>query len=188
DARRSQVQGLQEELAAQERRTSLWGAMAGLIGSADGKKFRVFAQSLTFDSLLELANEHLAELARRYRLMRVPGTDLDLQIIDREMADEVRPTTSLSGGESFLISLALALALSSLGSRDTRVETLFIDEGFGTLDADSLEVALSALDALQETGRQVGLISHIPGLVERLGAHVRIRPQGAGRSSVEVVG
>jgi exonuclease SbcC len=188
DARRGQVEGLRGELAEQERRANLWGAMAGLIGSADGKKFRVFAQSLTFDSLLGLANEHLTELARRYQLMRVPGTDLDLQVIDREMADEVRPTTSLSGGESFLISLALALALSSLGSRDTRVETLFIDEGFGTLDADSLEMALSALDALQGTGRQVGLISHIPGLVERLGAHVRVRPQGAGRSSVEVVG
>ncbi|MCU0657368.1 MAG: hypothetical protein MUF64_19540 [Polyangiaceae bacterium] len=104
------------------------------------------------------------------------------------MADEVRPTTSLSGGESFLISLALALALSSLGSRETRVETLFIDEGFGTLDMESLDIALSALDALQGTGRQVGLISHIPGLTERLGAHVRVQPQGAGRSAVEVVG
>ncbi len=187
DGQQARVRGLRAELEEQQRRADLWGALAGLIGSADGKKFRVFAQSLTFDSLLALANEHLGELARRYQLMRVPGTDLDLQIIDREMADEVRPTTSLSGGESFLISLALALALSSLGSRDTRVETLFIDEGFGTLDMEALEMALGALDALQGTGRQVGLISHIPGLVERLGAHVRIRPQGAGRSSVETL-
>lgn len=185
DTQQERVRGLRGELVTQQRQVELWGALAGLIGSADGKKFRVFAQSLTFDSLISLANTHLIELARRYQLMRVPGTDLDLQIIDREMADEVRPTTSLSGGESFLISLALALALSSLGSRDTRVETLFIDEGFGTLDTDALEMALAALDALQGTGRQVGLISHIPGLVERLGAHVRIQPQGAGRSSVQ---
>jgi exonuclease SbcC len=188
DDQQARARELQEELSKQQQRAALWAEVAALIGSADGKKFRVFAQSLTFDSLLALANVHLDELARRYQLMRVPGTDLDLQILDREMADEVRPTTSLSGGESFLISLALALALSSLGSRETRVETLFIDEGFGTLDMESLDIALSALDALQGTGRQVGLISHIPGLTERLGAHVRVQPQGAGRSAVEVVG
>ncbi len=188
DAQRERARSLDDAALEQRRRVTLWGSLSQLIGSADGKKFRVFAQSLTFDTLLAQANTHLDELARRYQLMRVPGTDLDLQVIDREMADEARATTSLSGGESFLISLALALALSSLGSRTTRVETLFIDEGFGTLDAESLELALAALDALQGTGRQVGLISHVPGLVERLGAHVRVQPCGAGRSAVRTEG
>lgn len=186
DVQKEYNRAVSEEIHVQQKVVSTWGSLSSLIGSADGKKFRVFAQSLTFDSLMDLANFHLTTLTRRYQLMRVPGTDLDLQIIDREMADEVRSTASLSGGESFLISLALALALSSLGSRETRVETLFIDEGFGTLDMDTLEVALAALDALQGTGCQVGLISHIPELVERLGAHVRVQPQGAGRSVVRV--
>jgi exonuclease SbcC len=178
--------GLRGEIEAQRARAHLWGSIGQLIGAADGKKFRVFAQSLTFDSLIALANAHLDELARRYQLMRVPGTDLDLQVVDREMADEARSTSSLSGGESFLVSLALALGLSSLGSRDARVDTLFIDEGFGSLDQESLEVALAALDALQESGRQVGVISHVPGLPERLGVHVRVQPRGAGRSVVVV--
>jgi exonuclease SbcC len=103
------------------------------------------------------------------------------------MGDEVRSVNSLSGGESFLVSLALALALSSLSARDVRVDTLLIDEGFGTLDAATLDIALSVLDALQATGRQVGIISHVPGLAERIGTRVDIRPRGGGRSSVHVL-
>lgn len=174
------------QVSEQERRTRLYSTLSELIGSHDGKKFRVFAQSLTLDALLAYANRHLEDLASRYRMIRVPGYDLDLQVIDRDMGDEVRSINSLSGGESFLVSLALALGLSSLAARDTRVESLLIDEGFGSLDPTSLDTALSVLDALQATGRKVGLISHVPGLAERVGVRIMVRPQGGGRSSIRV--
>jgi len=177
-----------EAQALEERRRAaeVWKTLHELIGSADGKKFKVFAQSLTLDALLLHANAHLQELARRYRLMRVPGFDLDLQVVDQDMGDEMRGLASLSGGESFLVSLALALGLASLSSETTQVETLFIDEGFGTLDPETLEVALATLDALQATGRQVGIISHVSGLAERIGAQVRVVKQGGGRSRLVV--
>ena len=157
-----------------------------VIGSHDGKLFRSFAQSLTLDGLLAVANAHLEELAPRYQLERVPRHDLELQVIDRDLGAEVRSVQSLSGGESFLVSLALALGLSSMSAHDVRVRTLLIDEGFGTLDPATLDSALSVLDALQSTGRQVGVISHVPALVERVGAHVRVVQRGGGRSEVIV--
>ncbi|NPC86159.1 nuclease SbcCD subunit C, partial [Pyxidicoccus fallax] len=179
-----------EAAALEERRreAEVWKTLGDLIGSHDGKRFKVFAQSLTLDALLLHANAHLRELARRYRLMRVPGHDLDLQVVDGDMGDEVRSVASLSGGESFLVSLALALGLASLSSETTQVETLFIDEGFGTLDPETLEVALATLDALQATGRQVGIISHVSGLAERIGVQVRVVKQGGGRSRLVVEG
>jgi DNA repair protein SbcC/Rad50 len=175
-------------LVLEERRRAagVWKTLHELIGSADGKKFKVFAQSLTLDALLLHANAHLQDLARRYKLMRVPGHDLDLQVMDQDMGDEVRALASLSGGESFLVSLALALGLASLSSETAQVETLFIDEGFGTLDPETLEVALATLDALQATGRQVGIISHVSGLAERIGVQVRVVKQGGGRSRLVV--
>ena len=157
-----------------------------VIGSHDGKKFRSFAQSLTLDGLLSVANSHLDELAPRYQLERVPHHDLELQVIDRDLGDEVRSVQSLSGGESFLVSLALALGLSSMSAHDVRVRTLLIDEGFGTLDPATLDSALAVLDALQARGRQVGVISHVPQLMERVGAHIRVEQRGGGRSVVIV--
>jgi exonuclease SbcC len=147
----------------------------------------MFAQGLTLDLLLQHANQQLSELAPRYRLSRVPGTDLSLQVIDLVMASEIRSVDSLSGGESFLVSLALALGLSDLAATNVHVGSLFIDEGFGTLDANTLDVALAVLDGLRERGRVVGLISHVSGLAERIGAQVRVTPQGAGRSTVDVI-
>ncbi|MCP4443984.1 MAG: AAA family ATPase [Myxococcales bacterium] len=179
---------LGEKISKTVERVRVFRTLSDLIGSADGKKLRVFAQSLTLESLLAGANRHLKDLAPRYLLERVPGHDLDLQVIDRDLADEVRSVNSLSGGESFLISLALALGLSSLASQDVRVESLLVDEGFGSLDGDTLEVALSVLDSLQATGRKVGLISHVPGFAERIGAQVIVTPQGGGRSTVRVQG
>ncbi|HUS32168.1 MAG TPA: SbcC/MukB-like Walker B domain-containing protein, partial [Kofleriaceae bacterium] len=157
-----------------------------VIGSHDGKAFRSFAQSLTLDALLAVANSHLEELAPRYQLERVPKHDLELQVIDRDLGDEIRSVQSLSGGESFLVSLALALGLSSMSAHDVRVRTLLIDEGFGTLDPATLDTALAVLDELQSTGRQVGVISHVPALVERVRAHVRVSPKGGGRSEVVI--
>ena len=173
-------------LATAEAGAEVDRILGEVIGSHDGKAFRSFAQSLTLDGLLAVANTHLDELAPRYQLERVPKHDLELQVIDRDLGHEVRSVQSLSGGESFLVSLALALGLSSMSAHDVRVRTLLIDEGFGTLDPSTLEVALSVLEALRQAGRQVGVISHVPQLVERVGAHVRVVQRGGGRSEVIV--
>jgi exonuclease SbcC len=128
----------------------------------------------------------MADLARRYRLERVPGHDMELQVVDGDMGDEVRSVHSLSGGETFLVSLALALALSSIAAEKTQIGSLFIDEGFGALDPNALEIALAALESIQATGRRVGIISHVAGLAERIGVRVRVVAVGGGRSRVEV--
>lgn len=193
DIRRLQLQAeeaavtqaeLQQAYQAQLQISDRWQQLSDLIGSANGAKFRTFAQSLTLEQLLGLANLHLAELAPRYQLQRVPGTDLALQVVDRDMGDDIRAVESLSGGESFLVSLALALGLSSLSSHDTRIESLFIDEGFGTLDPESLDTAIASLDALQAAGRQVGVISHVQTLVERIGVQIKVQSMGGGESRI----
>lgn len=188
DEARTRLASLELEIGAHARSSRVWLQMDDLLGSQDGKKFRIFVQSLTLEALVEAANQHLQDLAHRYGLERVPGTDMDLQMIDSVLGDERRSVQSLSGGETFLVSLALALGLSSLATQRTRVETLFVDEGFGTLDADTLDKALSALEALQASGRRVGIISHVAALTERVGTRVTVTPQGAGRSAVSVVG
>ncbi|MEM7675735.1 MAG: SbcC/MukB-like Walker B domain-containing protein, partial [Myxococcota bacterium] len=172
----------------QDQRHSLdeWSELSAVIGSADGKKLRTFAQGLTLESLLEQANLHLEQLRPRYRLERVPKHDMDLMVIDRDLGNESRTLSSLSGGETFLVSLALALSLSTLSARNVRIESLFIDEGFGALDTEALEIALATLDQLQAEGRTVGLISHIPDLAERIGYRVEVRPVGPGTSEVRV--
>ncbi len=188
DEARTRLGGLEEQISAHGRTSRVWLQLDELLGSQDGKKFRVFVQSLTLEALVEAANRHLHDLARRYRLERVPKTDMDLQVIDSVLGDERRSVQSLSGGETFLVSLALALGLSSLATQRTRVEALFVDEGFGSLDADTLDKALSALEALQASGRRVGIISHVAALTERIGTRVTVAPRGAGRSAVSVEG
>ncbi len=179
---------LKAELDSQQQRWEQWESINDLIGSRSGAKFRTFAQSLTLEALLAHSNRHLDDFAKRYVLQRVPGSDLELQIIDRDMADDVRSVHSLSGGESFLVSLALALGLASLSSNKTQVESLFIDEGFGSLDPETLDIAIASLDTLQALGRKVGVISHVPILVERIGARVVVEKQGGGRSRVVIAG
>jgi exonuclease SbcC len=179
---------LKTELDKQRHRWEQWQSLNELIGSSTGLKFRVFAQSLTLEALLTHSNKHLADFAKRYVLQRVPSSDLELQIIDKDMADDVRSVHSLSGGESFLVSLALALGLASLSSNKTQVESLFIDEGFGSLDPETLDIAIASLDTLQALGRKVGVISHVPILVERIGAKVVVEKQGGGKSTVTIVG
>ncbi|MEZ5841519.1 MAG: AAA family ATPase [Hyphomicrobiales bacterium] len=180
-----------EELAGEAARLKteqeIWAALDMAIGSADGTKFRRFAQGVTLDLLVALANEQLATLNPRYRLERTGAGDLGLMVIDRDMGDEVRSTQSLSGGERFLVSLALALALSSLDGRAGFVDTLFIDEGFGSLDARTLGTAIEALEALQSRGRRVGVISHVEAMHERIPVQVRIEKQSNGRGRLQVI-
>lgn len=187
DEARRRAQSILPELEEKRREAKKWAELHELIGSSSGDKFQLFAQSMTLEVLLAHANVHLEDLAPRYRLERVPGQNLQLQVVDRDMGDEVRAANSLSGGETFLVSLALALGLSGLSS-NTPVESLFVDEGFGSLDPQSLDMALASLDALQATGRRVGVISHVQGMAERIGVQIRVEPQGSGRSRVQVVG
>jgi exonuclease SbcC len=175
------------ELQVAEAESLRWGRLKELIGSADGAKFSRFAQSLTLRQLIGLANEHLKVLAERYRLMAAPGDELDLRIVDLYQANVDRPMESLSGGESFLASLALALGLSELASRHHPIDSLFIDEGFGTLDSETLEIALSALENLRSRGKTIGLISHVELLKERLTTQVRVLRGAGGTSWIEVV-
>lgn len=186
DARR-RIADLEPELIRQRRRSDRWAELSLLIGSADGRKFRAFAQSLTLDALLEQANLHLEQLRPRYRLGRVPGFDMELEVVDGDMGGEIRAVSTLSGGETFLASLALALALSSVSARDVTIRSLFIDEGFGSLDRDALEMALAVLDQLQAGGRTIGIISHMPDVAERIGYQIQLRPTGPGRSEVVIV-
>ena len=179
-----QNQSLITEIAQHREANRRWAVLNTLIGSKDGDRFRQFAQGLTLESLLAHANGHLKELSPRYLLARVPGEDLELQIVDQAMAGDVRSVNSLSGGETFLTSLALALGLASLSASQTPVRTLFIDEGFGSLDPKSLDTALATLDALQAGGRQVGIISHVAGIGDHIGVQVRIKPIAPGRSQV----
>ncbi|WP_461782704.1 AAA family ATPase [Prosthecobacter sp.] len=186
DARKRREAG-GAELQAAEVESLRWGRLKELIGSADGAKFSRFAQSLTLRQLIGLANEHLKVLAERYRLMAAEGDELDLRIVDLYQANVDRPMESLSGGESFLASLALALGLSELASRHHPIDSLFIDEGFGTLDSETLEVALSALENLRAGGKTIGLISHVDLLKERLTTQVRVVRGAGGTSRIEVV-
>lgn len=164
-----------------------WAKLNDIIGSADGKKFRLIAQEYTLDVLLSYANVHLGMFSNRYLLQRIPNT-LGLQVIDQDMGDEVRTVFSLSGGESFLASLALALGLASLSSSRMQVESLFIDEGFGSLDPTTLNIAMDALERLHNQGRKVGVISHVQEMTERIPVQIKVSKQHSGRSKVELVG
>ncbi|MEM6050459.1 AAA family ATPase [Erwinia sp. P7711] len=185
-ARRQQQQDLLAQIAENEKQVEEWGYLNQLIGSRDGDKFRKFAQGLTLDHLVWLANNQLNRLHGRYLLQRKSQEALELQVVDTWQADSLRDTRTLSGGESFLVSLALALALSDLVSHKTRIESLFLDEGFGTLDADTLDSALDALDALNASGKTIGVISHVEAMKERIPVQIRVRKvNGLGYSKLE---
>ena len=187
EQRRISQQALFAQITAQTSETDIWQRLDSLIGSARGDKFRKFAQGLTLDHLLHLANRHLARLHGRYLLRRKATGELELDIVDGWQGDAARDTRTLSGGESFLVSLALALALSDLVSHKTSIDSLFLDEGFGTLDADTLEIALSALDSLNASGKMIGIISHVEGLKERIPAQIKVDKGGSvGHSRLSV--
>ncbi len=185
--RRQQQQQLLQQIAEQQQQLEHWQRLNGLIGSADGAKYRRFAQGLTLQQLITLANQQLQRLHNRYQLARHPQAELELLVIDTWQADSARDTKTLSGGESFLVSLALALALSDLVSSNTRIDSLFLDEGFGTLDADTLEMALLALDQLHASGKMVGIISHVEALKQRIPLQIRVeKQQGLGYSKLSI--
>ncbi|MBU4631935.1 AAA family ATPase [Pseudomonas chlororaphis] len=186
DQRRQDAnQALGEQIAQAYAEWQRWARLNALIGSASGDTFRKIAQAYNLDLLVHHANAQLRQLVRRYRLKR-GGSMLGLLVMDTEMGDELRSVHSLSGGETFLVSLALALGLASMASSTLKIESLFIDEGFGSLDPESLQLAMDALDGLQAQGRKVAVISHVQEMHERIPVQIQVRRQGNGLSTLEV--
>ncbi len=183
---RSALEARRREHAARLEQLTTWLRLRDLIGSADGRRFSRYAQGLSLDLLVRHANRHLQRLNERYQLRR--SGELALEIVDRFQADVTRPMASLSGGESFLVSLALALGLSDLAGRNVRIDSLFIDEGFGSLDADTLDAAVAALDTLRLHQKTVGIISHVELLKERIPTQVRVEKLAGGVSRISVTG
>ncbi|GAB1430619.1 SMC family ATPase [Ignavibacteria bacterium] len=165
-----------------------WAKLNDLIGSGDGKKYRNFAQALTFEYLVGLSNEQLKKMSDRYLLKRIGDSSnpFELYVIDKYQNSEERTAQNLSGGEKFIVSLSLALGLSGMASKNMRIDTMFIDEGFGTLDSDYLDVALNALSNLQSEGKIIGVISHLAELKERIATHVEVIPSGNGHSKIQI--
>lgn len=188
EARVTHQNELLQALQMQEAECLRWEKLHDLIGSSDGKKFRVFAQGLTFDRLIAHANRHLRKMSDRYFLIRSGRSSLDLDIVDNYQAGEIRSTKNLSGGESFIVSLSLALGLSGMASRNVRIDSLFLDEGFGTLDSETLEVALETLSTLQQEGKIIGIISHVPALKERIPTKIMVEKMTGGRSRLKAPG
>lgn len=181
--KRRQAERLQA-IEAQTRESGRWDRLHELIGSADGKKFRNFAQGLTFELMIGHANRQLQKMTDRYLLVRDKDQPLELNVMDNYQAGEIRSTKNLSGGESFLVSLSLALGLSQMSSRNVRVDSLFLDEGFGTLDEESLDTALETLAGLQQEGKLIGVISHVGALRERIPTQIQVTPRSGGRSAL----
>ena len=175
----------QNEIKAKNKVVAKWSHLNTLIGSADGKKYRKFAQGITFELMVDHANKQLHKMSDRYLLLHDNSEPLELNIVDNYQAGEVRSIKNLSGGESFIVSLALALGLSQMSSKKVQVDSLFLDEGFGTLDEQSLETALETLSTLQQSGKLIGIISHVAGLKERISTQIQVTPINGGKSSIE---
>ncbi|HDZ09477.1 AAA family ATPase [Pseudohongiella sp.] len=184
DDTRAQQKSLATRIDQQKSETERWRRLHILIGANDGKKFRNFAQGLTFELMIQHANVQLQKMTDRYLLQRDQQQPLDLNVVDNYQAGEVRSTKNLSGGESFIVSLALALGLSRMASHNVRVDSLFLDEGFGTLDEDALDTALETLSSLQQEGKLIGVISHVAALKERIATQINVAPLAGGRSTI----
>ena len=182
DARRLQLADLEARIAIRQAEFARWDALHSLIGSGDGKLFRRFVQGLTFEQVVAGANRSLRKMTDRYILRRSSADPLELDVLDRYQGDLPRTVKNLSGGECFLVSLALALGLAGVAGQKIRIDSLFLDEGFGTLDDSALDTALSALAALRSDGKLIGIVSHVPAIRERIAAQIRVESVGDGRS------
>ncbi len=184
---RKRAGGMLKELELQRKEVKRWANLNDLIGDATGNKYSKFAQELTLQQMLSLANLHLMKLDKRYLLKYNAQQNEDLFVVDTLQGNEERSVRTLSGGESFLISLALALGLSDLAGQNTQLETLFIDEGFGSLDQVTLELALGTLERLQaESNRTIGVISHVEALKERINTQIELVKDNSGNSHIEI--
>ena len=169
---------IEKEIDEKEKSAEVWETLNAFIGSAKGDKFRKIAQAYTFRQLIAYANRRLSVLSDRYVLTYDDNNPLDFSVIDTHDDNNVRTARSLSGGESFIVSLALALGLSSFMARKTRIESFFLDEGFGTLDQKNLEKAISALLSLKEEGKNIGIISHVSALKDAIPTQIKVERGG----------
>ncbi|MGP5209756.1 AAA family ATPase [Psychrobacter alimentarius] len=177
-------QAQMDAINAQKEKLQVWQQLHKLIGSSDGKRYRTFAQGLTFDIMISHANTKLQKMSNRYLLVRDDDNPLELNVMDDYQGGEIRSTKNLSGGEGFIISLALALGLSQMASQNIRVDSLFLDEGFGTLDEESLDIALDTLTSLQQEGKLIGVISHVQALKERILTQIKVEKLSGGFSQI----
>lgn len=182
--KKNSQQEKREAIDVQKEKLQVWRQLNELIGSASGKKYRTFAQGLTFDIMVSHANAKLHKMSDRYLLIRDDNNALELNVIDNYQGGEIRSTKNLSGGEGFIISLALALGLSQMASHNIRVDSLFLDEGFGTLDEESLDIALDTLTSLQQEGKLIGVISHVAALKERILTQIQVTKLSGGFSHI----
>lgn len=166
----------------QQKELQRWSALHDLIGSSDGKKYRNFAQGLSFAQLVYYANQQLQTMSDRYLLLQDETNPLELNVIDNYQGGVVRSTQNLSGGESFIVSLALALGLSKMASQNVRIDSLFLDEGFGTLDEEALSLALDTLANLRQESKLIGVISHVRALQERIPTRIEVHSNQRGHS------
>ncbi|MYF98775.1 SMC family ATPase, partial [Candidatus Poribacteria bacterium] len=172
---------INNELQAAKNEMERWKRLQEVIPR---NELRDFALDITFQQVSRIANEHLKYLtSERYQLK--VETIGKLSVMDRWNANEERPVETLSGGESFLTSMALALALSELSQGRAQLNSLFLDEGFGTLDTETLDVAIAALEGLRMQGRSIFIISHIQELTRRLPVKINVRKRGNGSSTID---
>ena len=175
-----------DDMQAKTAQLALWTQLATAIGTTATDNFRDVAQAYTMRILLDQANYFLRKLSQRYELTCYSNS-LAIMVMDKEMGGELRSASSLSGGETFLVSLALALGLASLNDENLNIDMLFIDEGFGTLDGESLEMAVQALGNMQKFGKKVGIISHVDSLKERIPAQIQVTKRGKAASEVVII-
>ncbi|MCD8433858.1 AAA family ATPase [Tenacibaculum dicentrarchi] len=179
-----------QKIDAQTKICNVWKELFKIIGNSKDA-FNVYVQRLTLKHLLDLANVHLYKLNKRYSLkmedLYKPKEELNFNLIDHYQTDQSRLVDTSSGGEKFIISLALALGLSDLASKNVKIDSLFIDEGFGTLDSNTLETVISTLETLQAQGKMIGIISHVENLKERIPTQIQITKKSNGVSVLNVV-
>jgi len=187
---RERNKGVFEEISAQGKVLKKWKDLMTLLGGSK-HAFNTYVQRLTLRNLIQIANRHLDKLNRRYSLRMnetcKSGEELNFNLIDRYQTDESRLVDTSSGGEKFLISLALALGLSDLASNNVSIESLFIDEGFGTLDKNTLETVISTLETLQAQGKMIGVILHFENLKERIPRQIQVLKKRSGVSEIEII-
>ena len=187
---RNRNQEIYKKIDAQAAICTVWKELFKIIGNSKDA-FNVYVQRLTLKHLLDLANVHLYKLNKRYSLKMEetykPKEELNFNLIDHYQTDQARLVDTSSGGEKFIISLALALGLSDLASKNVKIDSLFIDEGFGTLDSNTLETVISTLETLQSQGKMIGIISHVENLKERIPTQIQITKKSNGVSVVEII-
>ncbi|MBA3602902.1 MAG: AAA family ATPase [Parachlamydiaceae bacterium] len=185
EKKKERAKVVHDKIVLQGKETEIWKGLCALIGAADGKKFRDFAQKMTLEMMIAQANRQLVKMSDRYLLRQSQNFPLELDVVDNYQAGEERSVKNLSGGEGFIVSLSLALGLSQMSSSKVRVDSLFLDEGFGTLDERALEMALDTLSELHQEGKVIGLISHVNVLKERISTQIKVQPISGGRSRIE---